>query len=1099
MVTVSSKPNLELSDKKKALLKVLLSQKDDGSDQTPSILRRANNAPSLLSFAQQRLWFLEQLFPGSDIHNISEAFELKGNLKVEALKQSLNEIIKRHEALRTNFVLIGESPFQVVAEERKLDLSVVDLSDLPEEKRQNEMKRLLSEESRLPFHLDTDLLVRVLLLRLAQDHHVLMLTVHHIVSDDWSMDILFQELTSLYEAVSSGEDPDLLPLPIQYPDFAIWQRGWLQGNVLSSQLSYWKKKLENRPLLLALPTDHPRPSVQSYRGNTISFEISPSLSASLKEISRREGVTLFMTLLAVFKVLLFRHTGQRDLLVATPIAGRNRSETEDLIGFFVNTLVLRTNVTGGLNFRELLARVKNVALEAYGNQDLPFEKLVEELHPERDLSHSPLFQVMFVYHNEAGDDLVLPNLAISPLDLDSGTSQFDLTLTMMGGEDELSGSFEFSTDLFEERTVLRMKEHFEILLKGVVADPNLPLWKIPMLTEAERRQIVLEWNQTEVELVNRKCFHQLFEEQVEKSPGAIAVVFRGQEISYKSLNERANQLAHYLQEIGVGPESLVGICMERSVEMLVGILGILKAGGCYLPLDPTYPVERLSFILEDSGAKILLTQDRLVGKLPKLNKILLSIDKEWDTIRSRKKENVVSDVTEANLAYVIYTSGSTGKPKGTMISHRALVNYLVWAATNYKVQEGDGSIVHSPIGFDLTVSSLFLPLLVGKKLLLIEEGGLEALRSALSSVTDCSFIKVTPAHLEALNQLLPPAEAAGRMRAMIIGGEALPGEAVAFWQTNAQGTELYNEYGPTEATVGCCVYKVPPTRTAGSVPIGRPIMNTQLYILDRRLEPVTIGVPGELYIGGEGLARGYLNRSEMTASSFIPNPFSRNPGDRLYRTGDIARYLSDGNLEFLGRLDDQVKIRGFRIEPGEVESALRQHARVAEAAVVVREDDPGNKLLVGYVVSTDERTFSQIDLRDFLKVKLPEYMIPSHFVSMKAFPLTPNGKVDRSKLPSPDPNRDGKFLAPRNRLEEELAEIWREVLRNEKIGIDDNFFEIGGHSMLAVRLFVRIEQLIGKNLPLATLFQAPTVRQMAKALLDEGWNPPWSSSSGDST
>ncbi len=627
-------------------------------------------------------------------------------------------------------------------------------------------------------------------------------------------------------------------------------------------------------------------------------------------------------------------------------------------------------------------------------------------------------------------------------------------------------------------------EHFENFLQEATTTPDKPLSDLRILSQLERQQLLFEWNQTLRHFDKEILLPQLFERQVERTPEAIAADFGGQTITYRTLNERANQMAHYLKEMKVGSESVVAISMDRSLNILVAILGIMKAGAAYLPLDSTYPRERLSFMLQDSNVQVLLTQDRLSAQLPEWNGKKICLDTEWESIQLRNKSNTPKNtIRESNLAYVIYTSGSTGKPKGVMISHKSLINYLLWAKSHYSLQDGNGSIFHSPIGFDLTVTSVFLPLLAGKRILLLKDNdSIEGLRTELRKERDLSFIKVTPSHLDALGQLMQREPLEGKIRAFIVGGEALNGESLTFWQRNSPDTRFFNEYGPTEATVGCCVFEVPAgTHLTGSVLIGRPIVNTQLYILDASMEPVPIGVQGEIYVGGDTLARGYLNRPELTAQSFLPNPFGPEPGGRLYRTGDLARYQSDGNIEFLGRFDDQVKIRGFRIELGEVESALLQYPGISEATVTAREDSPGDKRLVAYLVLTNGADSSDAELVRFLNTKLPEYMIPSAFIRLQAFPLTPNGKVDRAKLPLPGPVRtgiEGGYVAPRNELEEELARIWQDVLRADRIGIDDNFFDVGGHSMLAVRLFVRIEQLTGKNLPLATLFQAPTILQL---------------------
>jgi surfactin family lipopeptide synthetase A len=706
------------------------------------------------------------------------------------------------------------------------------------------------------------------------------------------------------------------------------------------------------------------------------------------------------------------------------------------------------------------------------------------LQPERDLSHSPLFQVMFILQNAPRQVLELPGLTLTPLELDSGTAKFDMTLSMIEEAAGLRGWLEYNTDLFDAVTIRRLLGHFRSLLAGILTDPDQRLAELPLLTESERRQLLVAWNATAAQYPKDQCLPQLFEAQVEHTPDATAVVFEDQQLTYRELNVRANQLAHHLRKLGIGPEALVAICVERSLDMVVGLLGILKAGGAYVPLDPAYPMERLVFMLEDAQASVLLTQKRLLASLPEHKTRVICLDTEWEVMAQEPAENPACKVTTGNPAYVIYTSGSTGQPKGVMIPHQGIVNYLAWCTKAYAVAGGSGAPVHSPLGFDLTITSLFSPLLAGQSVVLLpEEQGIEALGTLLRTGDDFSLVKITPAHLEVLSQGLPAAAAVGRARALIIGGEALWGESLAFWRTHAPDTRLINEYGPTETVVGCCIYEVPPEASIpGPVPIGRPIANTQLYILDPMLQPVPIGVPGELYIGGDGLARGYLNRPDLTAEKFIPNPFGSEPGARLYKTGDLARHRPDGNLEFLGRLDHQVKLRGFRIELGEIEAVLGGHPAVREAVVVVREDVPGDVRLVAFVVSDREPAPPSRELRAFLQAKLPDYMIPSVFIRLDALPLTPNGKVDRRALPAPDqarPAPEDAFVAPRTPVEEELARIWAQVLGLERVGIHDNFFALGGHSLLATRVVSRLRDTFHTELPLRSLFEAPTVAGLA--------------------
>lgn len=1100
---------LKLSPAKRALLEKRLRGKVEPNSRLENVIpRRSSSTPAPVSLAQQRLWFLNQLDPDNPSYNEHGAIQLKGPLDVAAIARSLNEIVRRHEVLRTTFEMVEGQPIQVIHSNLTFSLPVVNLYQLPEPEQKREVQRLTTEQSQKPFDLVQGPLLRWMLLQLGQQDYILLFTVHHIVFDGWSIGVLFREITALYEAFSTGQPSPLPELPIQYADFAAWQRQGLQEEVLNAQLAYWKQQLKNLPNL-HLPTDRLRPAVQTFRGAKTSFCIPTHLTKALKALSQQEDVTLFMTLLAAFKTLLYRYTGSKDIVVGSPIANRNRMEIEELIGFFVNTLVLRTDLSNTPTFRKLLSRVSDVALGAYAHQDSTFEQLVEELQPQRDLSNTPLFQVMFGLQNAPMSALELSGLNLSFLARNPGTAKFDLTLFVEAAEEELIGILEYNTDLFEAATINRMAGHFQRLLEGIVANPDHPLSELPMLTEAERQQLLLDWNNTSTDYLKDQCIHQLFEAQVERTPDAVAVVFKDQQLTYRELNARANQLAHHLQQMGVDPEVIVGICVERSLEMVIGVLGILKAGGAYLPLDPAYPKERLAFILEDTQAPVLLTQQQLLAILPEggadfswsstgiledvdkgKNKSggayfrgILCLDSDWEQIARQSLENPISTVTSENLAYLIYTSGSTGKPKGTLIPHRGLVNYLTWCTQAYAVEEGEGTTVHSSLAFDLTITGLFSPLLVGRRVeLLPEDFSIESLTSALRQSSNLSLVKITPAQLLLLSQQLSPSEAAGRTRAFIIGGENLLAEHIAFWQNYAPETVLVNEYGPTETVVGCCIYQVLPGElTSGSVPIGRPIANTQLYVLNSYLQPVPMGVVGELYIGGAGVARGYLHRPELTAEKFIPDPFSHEPGARLYKTGDLARFRSDGNLEFLGRIDHQVKVRGFRIELGEIEAVLVQHPGVREAVVMAREDVPGDQRLVAYMVPVTDATPTTSDLQSFLKARLPEYMVPWAFVMLDALPLTTNGKVDRRSLPTPNQvqlKREGVFVTPRTPVEEMLASIWSRVLGTEQVGIYDNFFELGGHSLLVTQVISQIRKVFHVDLSSRCLFEAPTIARL---------------------
>jgi len=1035
------------------------------------------------SFAQQRLWFIDQFEPGNPFYNLPAAVLLKGRLNVVVLELSFKEIVRRHEALRTTFATVDGQPVQVVGEKFNFRLQVLDLQQLAETEREEKVKQLATEEASKPFDLSKGPLLRASLLQLDAEKYVLLLTLHHIIFDCWSIGVFLQELAALYEAFLMAKPSPLPELSIQYADFAIWQREWLTGDRLQTQLNYWEKQLSGAPPLLELPADRPRPPAQTYRGGKESFLIPRTLTEALKKLSRQENVTLFMTLLAAFKTLLYRYTGQADIPVGSPIANRNRAEIQGLIGFFVNTLVLRTDLSGDLTFRQLLDRIREMSLEAYAHQDLPFEKLVEELQPDRNLSYNPLFQVAFVLQTAPVAAESIAGLNLTLLDVENQTAKVDLTLYLEEKQEEISGHFEYSTDLFDAATIRRMAGHFLTLLEGIAANPERRIEELPLLGEKERHQLLVEWNDTRSNYPSDRCIHQLFEAQVDRTPDAIAVVFEDQKLTYRELNERANQVAHYLQKLGVKPEVLVGICTERSLSMVVGILGILKAGGAYIPLAPDYPQERLAYMLADSQVSVLLTQHKILASLPKHQAQVICLDADWDLISQEPEDEPVSGVQPRNLAYIIYTSGSTGKPKGTMILHQGVVNYLSWCTKAYAVADADGAPVNSSISFDATITSLFSPLLVGRKVVMLPENQeLESLSDALHCQNNFSLVKIAPAQLEMLGHLLPQKQVTTGTKAFIVGGEALSAKIVSFWQTIAPHTKLINEYGPTETVVGCCVYEVSAqTSLSGPIPIGRPIANTQLYILDRYLQPAPIGVGGELHIGGAGLARGYLNRSELTAEKFIQNPYSDEPDARLYKTGDLARYLPDGNIEYLGRIDSQVKIRGYRIELGEIEETLRQHSAVRDAVAIARDDGSGNKRLVAYLVLNQDKLPSISNLRAYLQEKLPEYMVPAVFVTLESLPLTPNGKVDRKALPAPDrdrPELEEAFAAPSTAIEKILAEIWAQVLGLEQVGIDDNFFELGGDSILSIQVISKANQA-GLRLTPKQLFQHQTIAQLA--------------------
>jgi amino acid adenylation domain-containing protein len=1072
-----------LSPAKRALLELRLKSKGSFATTERTIPRRATTAAIPLSFAQQRMWFLDQLEPDSPLYVVYAAMQLTGFLNVEALQKALETIVTRHEVLRTTFVTVDGRPIQVV-HSPGIELPIMDLMHFPNVKGEEGLKRLVREDALRPFSLSCDRMLRATLFRLHREQHIFLLTMHHIASDGWSMGILFREISVLYDAYCRRNASPLPELPIQYADFAVWQRHALQGEVLETQLSYWKKQLDGVSPLQLL-TDRPRPLTQSFRGAKRSLAFSKKLTEDLKALSRREAVTLFMTLLAAFQTLLHRYTAQDDVAIGSPIAGRTRLEVEGLIGFFVNTLVLRTDLSGKPSFRELLGRVREVALEAYAHQDLPFEKLVEELQPERNLSCSPLFQVMFVFQNASSMPLKLEGLTLSPLELENGTAKFDLTVSIREEPHGLKTSLQYNTDLFDSATILRMQGHFQTLLEGIVANPQQRISDLPILTSPERQQLLVEWNNTQKDYPRDKCIHELFESQVEQTPQAVAVVFGDQQLTYQELNERANQLAHYLRRLGVRRDMLVGICTRRSLEMVIATLGVLKAGAAYVPLDPGYPRERLAFMLSDSRVQVVLTQNLLIERLPHENVQIVSLEACSPRVARESKHNPRSGASGETIAYVIYTSGSTGKPKGIAVPHRA-VNRLVLHTDYVTLDSSDVVAQASSYSFDASTFEIWGALLNGARLVILSR---DLVLSSLAFAQQIEKNGITVLFLTTalFNQLAARVPTAFKgLRYLLFGGESVAPKWVREVLRHAPPKRLLHVYGPTETTTFASWHLVENVaKDTQTIPIGRPIANTWIYLLDEHLQPVPVGVSGELYIGGDGLARGYLNRPKLTAEKFIPDPFCSQPEARLYKTGDIGRYLPDGAIEFLGRRDRQVKVRGFRIELGEIETALAQHPKVSQATVLVREEVPGEKQLVAYLVCHDKRALTSAALRAFLKEKLPGFMVPSVFVLLDSLPLTLNGKVDREALPAPGGSvveLESHFVPPRSPTEELLASIWAEVLKLDKVGIDDNFFDLGGHSLLAMALLSRLRETFEVELPVRTLYTYPTVAGVASRI-----------------
>ncbi|RMH08750.1 MAG: amino acid adenylation domain-containing protein [Nitrospirae bacterium] len=1116
-----------------ACVREALKGKDHGSPVPPEpssqgvIVPLSKAQPFPLSFSQERMWFLNQLEGGGTAYTMPLAVRLRGPIQIESLVAAINEIWRRHEVLRTTVEVNEGRPVPVVHPPNHVDVPLVDLHAIPEMDRMRAFERHARRDIEQPFDLARGPLFRATVFRLHETEHILLVLMHHLVSDAWSWSVFFHELETLYAAFVQKRPSPLADLSIQYRDFAYWQRHWFRGEVLNTQLAYWKRQLANAPFVLDLPTDRPRLARQTFHGATEWVELPAHLMEQVTALSQRAGVTLFMLMLAAFNVLLYRYTRQADLLVGVPIANRRWLETEQLIGTFVNTLVLRTDLSGSPSFRTLLGRVKAATLDAYAHQDLPFEQLVEALRPPRDLSRSPLFQVMFSMPNVPMPALRWTDLDVEVVPLDRGGAQFDLTATIADMPKRgYVASFEYNTDLFTGATIRRMLQQYQRLLEAAVASPDHSIETLPLMAESERHHVLVEWNRTEQHFSHGQCLHHAFERQVEKTPDAVAIISGEERVSYRQLNQRANQVAHYLRNAGVSSEALVGILLDRSVNLVVALLGVLKAGGAYVPLDPSYPAERVRFMLEDAQVSVLLTQETFIQSIPpvpvKANGSSRSfggplvINMTQETFVTEPTDDLQAAVQPTNLAYVIYTSGSTGQPKGVMITHRSLVNFMEAMQKEPGLSPNDVLLAVTSLSFDIAALELFLPLLVGARVVLasreIAADGMQLRKLLLDS--GATVMQGTPA---TWRLLLDAGWKGNKGFRALCGGEALPRSLAN--RLLEHGVELWNLYGPTETTIWSAVHRVHPDE--GPVPIGRPIANTRFYVLDGHGQPVPIGVPGELYIGGEGLARGYLRRPDLTDQKFVSDPFHTGPLARLYRTGDLVKYRPDGTLEFLGRLDHQVKLRGFRIELGEIEAVLNQHPAVDHSVVTVVEcdgvDEPGpapafrdptdRKSLVAYVVPTNrslvqvrrpagvmldrvqqipfaETAALRAELREFLRQRLPDYMIPSGFVFVKAFPLTPNGKIDRQRLPRPirEPAPSAAKVAPRTMLEQQLLGIWIQVLGTPDIGVYDDFFELGGHSLLATQVLARVYADLGVELSLATLFEYPTIAELAQFL-----------------
>jgi len=1077
----------ELADRKAELMALL---KNGGKNK--AIKRVPRNREFPLSFSQRRLWFLYQLDRQNHYYNIPEAIRIDTPLSVCAMEQTLSEIVRRHEILRTNFLSVSDDLIQVIAPAQSLSLDLIDLGELGSQEREAAIRRLARAEARRPFNLERDSPIRAALVRIAPDNHLLLLTLHHIVSDGWSTGVLLGETASLYNSFSCGSPSALREHEIQYVDYACWEREYLDGPVLGDQLAYWKRQLDGASPALELPTDKPRPPAQSFRGAHETLILPPSLLEDLKALSRREGVTLFVTLLTAFKSLLYLYTGQEDISVGSPTAGRSRLELEGLIGLFINILVLRTDLSGDPSFRQLLRRVREVVVGAYANQDLPFDKLVEALQPQRDLTRNLLFQALFLFQNTPFQSRESSTLSYSKMEVESGKSLFDLTLTVTERGINLSCELEYSTDLFEPHYIRRFLAHFQRLLGVIVADPERRISIPAVLVSEEQHQLTIEWNDS-VDDFPRVCVHHMIETQALKTPDHVAVVFEGQQLTYAELDRLANRMARYLRSRGVAPEWLVGICAKRSLRMVISLLAVLKTGAAYVPLDASYPKERLGFILEDAAVRVLISEKALVERFPILECQVVLLDEDWESIVQESSEPFGAGAAPENLAYVIYTSGSTGQPKGAAMPHQTLVNLLWWQKSQSPTPIPDRTLQFTPLSFDVSFQEIFSTWCMAGTLVLISDElrrDLPALSRYLEEYNVARlflpFIALQYlAESCAANSLFPES-----LCEVITAGEQLQiSKQVAEFFFRLKNCRLHNQYGPSESHVVTSYSLLgAPVEWPSLPPIGRPIANTRIYVLNHNLDPAPIGVTGEIYIGGVGVGRGYPKHADLTAERFVPDPMSPEYGSRVYRTGDQARYLSSGNIEFLGRNDDQVKIRGFRVELGEVEAVLRKHAEINNAVVLARPDSAGQQRLVAYVIAAKGATMTAGKLSTFLKEKLPDYMAPADFVFLDALPRTPSGKIDRRSLPEPIASRPESASAiaeMRSPIEEALIEIWRQVLGVECVGINDNFFELGGHSLSATQVILRASVIFDVDLALRSLFDRPTVASLASHIEQE--------------
>ncbi len=1086
-----------LPGEKRALFEIML--REQGVDLSQIMITPQDRETDVfpLSFSQQRLWFLDRLEPGSPLYNINSVIRMRGNIDVGALQQSFNHLVDRHEVLRTYFIEKDGQALQKILPGLKLDMPVIDLQDTPADAIDQRLHEQAIAESLKPFDLSKGPLLRTTLLKFAEDHHALLLTMHHIVSDNWSTGLIVREILELYRAFSEKRKPDLAELPVQYADFAVWQRKWLQDKVLEMQLDYWREKLQKAPSLIQLPTDHPRPAYQTHNGDYLTFEIGRQDKEALKKLTRGEEVTLFMALLAAFDILLYRYSGQDDILVGTPIANRNRSETENVLGFFVNTLVMRADFSEKPAFKDLLKQVKEDNLGAQDHQDIPFETLVEALQPERDMSHSPFFQTMFVLNNAPVEKLNIAGMALEVIEIENKTAKFDLVLNALETDDAIQFKLEYNTDLFNRDTMERLSDHYKTIIRSVCADPALPVDKLDILNEAEKEKLISDFSRPEKWYDEKTNVIELFEKRVQTSAESLALRIADGQWTFRELDRESDRLAGHLLEQGLSAGDIAGIYADRSPELIIALLAVMKAGGTFLPLDPAYPAERLSYMIADSGAKFILFREHQRDSLPEnqCKPIVLDGDEaDWKK-HPDKKANHKIKVDDA--AYIIYTSGSTGKPKGVVVEHGLFADHCMDMRDHFALTADDNVLQFAALNFDAALEQLFPPLISGATVVM-RDNEIWATSEFHQKIEkyDLSVINPPTAYWAQLTEewtrnpdLIPD----NRLRLVIVGGDTLEKETLKKWQqSKLKDVRILNAYGPTETIITAATYDIPSDfsddESRSRVPIGRPRANRLFYVLDKNGGLCPVGVPGELHIGGTALARGYLKQPGLTGERFISNPFADSEKDRLYRSGDLVRFRSDGQLEFLGRVDDQVKVRGFRIELGEIEAALSEHPQLEKVIVLARPDAKNQKQLTAYFTAGGDGKPGAAALREFLKSKLPEYMLPSFFVAVDAMPLDPSGKIKRKALPDPEAaalSVETEYVAPRTETEQILADIVKEILNVEKVGVHDNFFELGGHSMMATQVVSRIREQFDAEVSLRTLFEHPTIEAIALAIMEE--------------